>query len=122
MKSLLTNCIYLEDESLQLMGIKFYGSPWQPRFSDSAFNLTRGSELRRVWEKIPSDTEVLITHGPPLGVMDLCRRHTEDGGTKPAGRSGCQDLLSQVVARVRPRYQIFGHVHECKYGSILITS
>ena len=61
-KSLLTNCTYLEDESLHLMGIKFYGSPWQPRFSHSAFNLTRGPELRSVWDQIPSDTEVLITH------------------------------------------------------------
>ena len=112
----MTNCTYLEDESLQLMGIKFYGSPWQPRFSYSAFNLTRGSELRSVWDQIPTDTDVLITHSPPLGVLDRCRKHTPDGGTKPAGRSGCQDLLHQVVTRVRPRYQIFGHVHECKLG------
>jgi len=114
-KSLLTNCTYLEDESLHLMGIKFYGSPWQPRFSHSAFNLTRGPELRSVWDKIPSDTDILITHSPPLGVLDRCRKHTADGGTKPAGRSGCEDLLHQVVRRVKPRYQIFGHVHEC-YG------
>ena len=85
-KSLLTNCTYLEDESLELLGIKFYGSPWQPRFSNSAFNLQRGSELKLVWDKIPSDTEVLVTHSPPLGVLDQCRTHTEDGGTRPAGR------------------------------------
>ena len=54
-------------------------------------------------------------HSPPLGVLDRCRKHTPDGGTKPAGRSGCQDLLHQVVTRIRPRYQIFGHVHECKF-------
>ena len=116
----MTNCTYLEDESLHLLGIKFYGSPWQPRFSNSAFNLTRGSELRSVWDKIPSDTEVLITHSPPLGVLDLCRKHTADGGTRPAGRCGCEDLLRQVVGRVRPRYQIFGHVHECKCQDIII--
>ena len=119
-KSLLTHCTYLEDESLHLMGIKFYGSPWQPRFSNSAFNLTRGRELRSVWDKIPSDTDVLITHSPPLGVLDLCRKHTADGGTKPAGRCGCEDLLRQVVGRIRPRYQIFGHVHECKCQDIYI--
>ena len=111
-KSLLTNCTYLEDESLEVLGIKFYASPWQPRFSNSAFNLSRGLELRTVWDKIPSDTDVLITHSPPLGVLDLCRKHTEDGGTIPAGRSGCEDLIHEVVERIRPSLHVFGHVHE----------
>ena len=84
-KSLLTACTYLQDERLEVMGLKVYGSPWQPRFSDSAFNLSRGAELRAVWDKIPSDTDILVTHSPPLGVMDQCRSHTRDGGTRPAG-------------------------------------
>ena len=57
MKSLLTSCHYLEDQSLELEGITFYGSPWQPIFSDSAFNLERGAALKRVWEKIPDTTD-----------------------------------------------------------------
>ena len=86
-KALLTNAIYLEDQAITIRDIKFYGSPWQPRYSDSAFNLDRGSEdLRQVWERIPSDTDFLITHSPPLGVGDRCLKHTPDGGTKPIGR------------------------------------
>ena len=114
-KSLLTACTYLEDERLEVMGLKVYGSPWQPRFSDSAFNLSRGAELRAVWDKIPSDTDILVTHSPPLGVMDQCRSHTRDGGTRPAGRSGCEDLTHQLVTRLRPRLHVFGHVHEGKF-------
>jgi hypothetical protein len=71
-RSLLTNCTYLEDESLEVLGVKIFGSPWQPDFSQSAFCLQRGEQLRDKWGKIPRDTEVLVTHGPPLGVGDLC--------------------------------------------------
>src|SRR3712207_5545038 len=31
------NIIYLQDSSTEIDGIKFYGSPWQPRFYDWAF-------------------------------------------------------------------------------------
>jgi hypothetical protein len=52
---------YLQDEAVTILGLKFYGSPWQPRFLDWAFNLDRGEPLKRVWAKIPADTDVLIT-------------------------------------------------------------
>jgi hypothetical protein len=48
-RALLTNCTYLEDEAVELEGVKIYGSPWQPVFSSSAFNLPRGSQLRARW-------------------------------------------------------------------------
>ncbi len=51
-------------------GLKFYGSPWQPTFHNWAFNLDRGEEIKKVWDKIPNDTDVLITHGPPFGILD----------------------------------------------------
>jgi len=111
-KSLLTNCIYLEDQSTEILGINLYGSPWQPRFSNSAFNKDRGEELRRIWKKIPTNTDILITHSPPLGVGDKCLKHNEDGSTRPVGRSGCQDLVKEVVERTQPKFHIYGHVHE----------
>ena len=103
MKSLLTSCHYLEDQSLELDGITFYGSPWQPIFSDSAFNLERGAALRRVWEKIPDTTDVLITHSPPLGLGDKCLKFNMDGSLTSVGLSGCEDLVREVVTRVKPR-------------------
>jgi len=39
---------YLQDGEIIIEGIKFYGSPWQPRFYDWAFNLDRGEPLRQV--------------------------------------------------------------------------
>jgi len=104
-RAALRHATYLEDDAITLEGIRFYGSPWQPWFWDWAFNLHRGPPIRAKWELIPDDTDVLITHGPPLGYGDRVR-----GG----GRVGCQDLLERVQ-QVKPRYHLFGHIHE-DYG------
>jgi hypothetical protein len=40
-KASLQNCTYLEDELVEIEGIRIYGSPWQPEFCDWAFNLPR---------------------------------------------------------------------------------
>jgi len=106
-RRLVRNAIYLEDDGLELDGTKFYGSPWQPWFFDWAFNLERGEPLREVWAKIPDDTEVLITHGPPHGVLDR---------TIHGEMVGCEQLLSRVQI-VRPRFHLFGHIHE-GYGTV----
>jgi Icc-related predicted phosphoesterase len=99
---ILTNGIYLQDQAIEIQGIRFYGSPWQPWFYDWAFNLQRGPEIREKWDLIPEDTDVLITHGPPLGHGDRVLQ----------GESvGCQDLL-ETVERVQPKIHIFGHIHE----------
>ncbi len=101
-KDLLTNCIYLQDEEIVIDGVKFYGSPWQPWFYDWAFNLQRGPEIRAKWDLIPLDTGVLITHGPPAGHGGMTARGVD---------AGCEDLLAAVEA-IRPRYHVFGHIHE----------
>lgn len=104
-RALMTNCTYLEDEAVTVRGIKFYGSPWQPRFFNWAFNLDRGPEIARKWALIPDDTDVLITHGPPAGFGDKI----SSGKT-----TGCEDL-AHAVRRIGPRLHIFGHIHE-DYG------
>jgi predicted phosphodiesterase len=101
-RATLTNCIYLQDAAVTLMGLHFYGSPWQPWFYDWAFNLQRGPEIRAKWDLIPAGTDVLVTHGPPWGHGDLTDR---------GERVGCQDLL-EAVRRVRPALHLFGHIHE----------
>ena len=83
--------------------IHFSGSPWQPEFGGWAFNLKRGEECLRKWNLIPEDTDVLITHSPPLGFGDLCSTGT---------RAGCVDLLQSVQTRVKPKYHVYGHIHE----------
>jgi hypothetical protein len=99
--------VYLQDEAVEIEGLRIWGSPWQPEFLDWAFNLPRGAALREKWDRIPSGTDVLITHGPPQGVLD----RVDEGR-----REGCADLLN-AVARVRPRLHLFGHIHE-GYGCL----
>ncbi len=101
-RRLVKNAIYLEDDGVELDGTKFYGSPWQPWFFDWAFNLERGEPLRKVWAKIPEDTDVLITHGPPHGILDRTIR---------GEHVGCEELLKRVDA-VKPKLHLFGHIHE----------
>ncbi|XP_071491077.1 metallophosphoesterase MPPED2-like [Diadema antillarum] len=102
-KSKLTNCIYLEDSEVRVMGFRIYGSPWQPVFCDWGFNLPRGQALLNKWNKIPEGVDILVTHGPPLGHGDV---------TRDATRVGCVELLSTIQRRVRPKYHVFGHIHE----------
>jgi Icc-related predicted phosphoesterase len=106
-RRLVRNAIYLEDEGVELSGKKFYGSPWQPWFFNWAFNLERGEPLREVWAKIPEDTEVLITHGPPHGILDR---------TLQGEVVGCEQLLKRVEV-VKPKLHLFGHIHE-GYGTL----
>lgn len=97
---------YLKDETHVIDGTTFYGSPWQPWFYDWAFNLERGEEIAQVWKRIPNNTQVLITHGPPYGILDATSR----------GKAvGCEELLKRVKS-IRPRLHLFGHIHEA-YGT-----
>jgi len=102
-QSHLKNCIYLMDTSFKLdEKIHIYGSPWQPEFCDWAFNLPRGPAIMEKWRLIPTDVDILITHGPPKG----------HGGTCTDGfDAGCEDLL-HVVKKIQPAVHIFGHIHE----------
>ena len=102
-KHSLTNCIYLEDCGIELLGFKIFGSPWQPEFHNWGFNLERGAPLLKKWNQIPEGTDILVTHGPPVGQGDLTL-----GGV----RSGCVELLNTIRNRVRPKYHIYGHIHE----------
>jgi hypothetical protein len=99
---MLTNAIYLENSGVEIDGFKFWGSPQQPEFCDWAFNVPRGAAIKRFWDMIPNDIDVLITHGPPLGIRDWIRPHD--------GHLGCEDLLN-AVRRVQPQLHVFGHIH-----------
>src|SRR5262245_57714244 len=69
-RRLITNAVYLQDSEVEVEGLRFWGSPWQPWFYDWAFNLARGEPLAAKWRLIPEQTDVLITHGPPAGICD----------------------------------------------------
>jgi predicted phosphodiesterase len=106
---------YLQDTevSLDVNGrvMRVYGSPYQPEFFSWAFNLPRGALLKAKWDLIPEGLDVLITHGPAYGILDMT-----DGG----GNVGCQDLL-EAIQRVKPKIHCAGHIHEA-YGMEVMGS
>ena len=108
-KSLLTNCTYLEDQSVTIAGVKFYGTPYQPVFHDWAFNRT-DDERKVLFAKIPSDADVVMCHGPPFEILDKCYSGV---------RAGCQIMRAEILNRVKPKLMVFGHIHE-SYGSVQI--
>ena len=101
------NIIYLNDSGIEIDGVHFWGSPIQPEFFNWSFQRNRGQDIRRHWAMIPGNTDVLLTHGPPFGKLDLC-----DHG----GRAGCEDLL-EIVEALQPKIHAFGHIHE-DYGML----
>jgi predicted phosphohydrolase len=100
----LSEAIYLQDSGTEIEGLKIYGTPWQPAFNNWAFNLPRiGPFLREKWAMIPSDTDILISHGPPVGILDTTHEEGE--------LLGCSYLYTEVTERIRPKLHVFGHIH-----------
>eukprot|EP00928_Gymnodinium_smaydae_P083334 TRINITY_DN6656_c0_g1_i2.p1 TRINITY_DN6656_c0_g1~~TRINITY_DN6656_c0_g1_i2.p1 ORF type:complete len:186 (-),score=30.92 TRINITY_DN6656_c0_g1_i2:67-624(-) len=104
---------YLENECIVIEGIKLYGSPMTPLIVlpfltpiPMAFNLMNEDERINCWRQIPDDTDVLLTHGPPKGICD---------SALPGWHIGDDELRARVF-EVRPRFHVFGHVHQA-YGA-----
>jgi Icc-related predicted phosphoesterase len=104
---------YLQDdwmgvgEDLDTM-VKIWGSPWQPEFHNWAFNLPRGEKLMEKWNLIPTDVDILVTHGPAHGKLDYV--------PYDALNVGCEDLLAKIQ-EVKPKIHVCGHIHE-GYGYV----
>lgn len=93
---------YLEDSGCMAFGYFVWGSPVTPEFHNWAFNRSRGRAIRRHWDLIPEKTDILVTHGPPAGILD------EVAGGESVG---CEELY-RAVERVSPTIHAFGHIHE----------
>lgn len=96
------SCHYLNESSVTVAGLKVYGSPWTPTFYDWAFNADRGPVIAAHWAKIPDDTQVLVTHGPPADILDQTIR---------GPKVGCYDLSQRIRELKSLRCHTFGHIH-----------
>lgn len=97
--------VYLQDSGTAINGINIWGSPVTPWFYDWAFNRRRGAAISKHWALIPSNTNLLITHGPAFGILDAVVNETHVGD---------KDLL-QKISELKPAVHLCGHVHEA-YG------
>lgn len=104
LKNLLYGTEYLQDSGTQYLGLRFWGSPYTPNFFPEqwAFNRERGAKIKSHWNLIPEDTDILITHGPPYGILDQIKPNSE--------HLGCEELWKAVI-RIKPKICCFGHIH-----------
>jgi Icc-related predicted phosphoesterase len=102
---------YLEDNGVEIDGIHFWGSPATPWFHDWEWNYERGEVIAAVWKKIPENTNVLITHGPPYMILDEAPR-----GIMDVEHVGCEELTKRIESLPNLKAHIFGHIHH-SYGT-----
>lgn len=97
----LTNAIYLENSGCEIRGLKIWGSPITPTFLNWYFMAER-DEIKKYWDQISIFSDIIITHGPPNGILDYAvfsKQHV-----------GCEALLERIKF-IKPRYHVFGHIH-----------
>jgi predicted phosphodiesterase len=126
---------YLNDSGLTIQDfdtgedIEIWGSPVQPEFCDWAFNRSIDKNpplpdnfdlyhsykpefhpwIKPHWDKIPNDTDILITHGPPFGILDGVKNFYHDPHNMTS--VGCPHLRD-AIDRVKPVFHVFGHIHD----------
>jgi Icc-related predicted phosphoesterase len=100
-RSFTDNGTVLIGKAITINGLKIWGSPVTPLYG-GAFGLSNPIDRARHYAQIPADTDVLVTHSPPFGILDRSPGQTE--------HAGCRELL-KAVERIKPKIHIFGHVH-----------
>ena len=100
----------LINQEMNLFGKKVWGSPYTPMFNNWSFMRYRGPLIKDVWDMIPADTDILITHGPPHGILD----HVPYTNSN----AGCEELMLKFKNKdIKPEIHMFGHIHE-SYGQL----
>jgi Icc-related predicted phosphoesterase len=103
---LITNAELLINKGTDAFGLHIWGSPTTPLYG-GAFGMSSEQDRVSLYSQVPPDTDILITHGPPFGILDWSEWDDQHQGCK---------ALRDAVGRVGPRIHIFGHIHDC-YGT-----
>lgn len=107
-----TGIEYLCDSGTEFEGLKIWGSPWTLAFDGmnpkcAAFTDKREVDLAKKWSYIPEDTDILVTHGPPWGILDEAEHAWECSIVNTGSLT-----LRRRIEQIKPRFHIFGHIHE----------
>jgi Icc-related predicted phosphoesterase len=90
-----------DGETIDIEGVKIFASAVTPYFCNWAWNKHPGSDIQSEWDKIQPGTDIVATHAPSYGILDLCRD----------GHVGCPQL-GRKLEEIRPKYHFHGHIHE----------
>jgi predicted phosphodiesterase len=104
-----SNLHFLHNSSVVIDGLNFYGSPATPFFCNWAFNFHRGKDIAAEWKKIPDNVNVLITHGPSYGILDLVKDNISNKGRDL--HQGCEELAKRIKELKELKLHCCGHLH-----------
>jgi len=96
-----SNAIYLENTSVQIEGIKIFGSPYSLRFFSWAF-MKSEKQLEQMWELIPKNTDIVLTHSPCRNILDVTTTTDENCGSFS---------LRNKIKELQTKIHICGHLH-----------
>ncbi|KAA1474844.1 Metallo-dependent phosphatase [Dentipellis sp. KUC8613] len=105
---------YLEHESMDLVTKtgkrwKIYGTPAAPRYVLGSFQYTTEEQAQAIYDRVPADTEIFLTHTPPFLTLDKAKRGAD---------AGCPHLAKRVDELHNCRLHVFGHIHEAHGAKI----
>lgn len=104
----------LNNDSCEVEGFKIWGTPYCLPFGNWPFMLPE-EKLAPLFESIPDDTDIIISHGPPYefcdGAARMWKKSTDDTLWPDPEHVGSKGLL-HAIKRVRPRLVVCGHIHE----------
>ena len=86
---------YYTNDIVNFNGISFFCSSYTLEFNNWNYGKTE-EELEKMYDYVPNDIDVFVTHGPPYGILD---------------RGLGSKALLKLVQRVKPKVHIFGHIH-----------
>ncbi|MBM3192153.1 MAG: hypothetical protein FJZ63_05855 [Chlamydiae bacterium] len=99
---------YLENTVLPVRGLVLFGCPWQLPFH-GVFN-KKEKELEALYAKIPQEVDIVISHGPPFGILDQVKYFSEELGEEVLLHTGSLALRKRLL-QLHPQLMVFGHIH-----------
>lgn len=107
---------YLFMDSVEIMGFKIWGAPFVPRYGDWAFMKNRADMMKKVWDFMDMNADIIVTHTPPMGILDLTDTYIQAiPGSNESRISiienvGCRSLQKKIF-EAEPLLHCFGHIH-----------
>lgn len=115
--------VYLHNESVNVAGLNIWGSPFVPQYGAWAYMLP-SERLKELWQTIPEDTDIVATHGPPKGMLDLTHdnrvKYNAENITDYYRLCGCEHLAARID-EVEPILHCFGHIHNSEPGTGVVN-
>lgn len=115
-----SNVHYLCDDMVTIEGIKIYGTPWcnlpsWARKGPPVWNFALPDEkLSSIYSKIPTDIDILLTHGPAKGRCDSILDKGIIDIAPSNANLGSASLMATICRGINAKYVLSGHIHSAQ--------